>query len=563
MYPSIDKIKSILLKESYISEEDSKAAEAASQDSTGYVTYLIRAELLNKLLLGQALAEFYKLPFADLSTHPVGKEDVNKIPEAVAREQRVVFVKASDQVAAVATDKPEGVKPEELLPLFPGKKVRLAYTLPEYIDEAFEQYEQPLATRFSQIIASSQRVAPDIVDEIIKDALGYSASDIHFEPRAGDVVVRFRVDGLLHEAGALPKEYYDNVLNRIKVESGMRIDEHWAAQDGAMQRKAGTMATDLRVSLIPTVEGEKVVMRVLGSYVQSFTFADIGLEGRHRELLEANMVKPFGMILTVGPTGSGKTTTLYSLVKLLNKPDINITTIEDPVEYKMSGTNQIQVREASNITFARGLRSIVRQDPDVILVGEIRDQETAEISVNAALTGHLLFSTFHSNDAATAMPRLVDMGVEPFLLSSTLELIIAQRLVRKICSNCRYSLPVAEAVAADSSHLGKLDINKYFNKNDNVYAGKGCKVCSGSGFKGRTAVFEMIEVTPEMQELVLRTVSSKEIWDLASRQGSKPMFDDGIAKVRRGVTTLSEVLRVVTPPQTPQKTPQTEPKARG
>lgn len=551
MYPSIDKIKSILLKESYISEEDSKAAEAASQDSAGYVDYLIRAELLNKLLLGQALAEFYKLPFADLSTHPVGKEEVNKIPEAVARDQRVVFVKASDQVAALATDNPEGIKAEKLLPLFPGKKVRLAYTLPEHLDQAFEQYEQPLATRFSEIIASSQRVAPEIVDEIIKDALGFNASDIHFEPRLNDVVVRFRVDGLLHEAGALPKEYYDNVLNRVKVESGMRIDEHWAAQDGAMQRKTETMSVDLRVSLIPTVEGEKVVMRVLGSYVQSFTFADIGLEGRHRELLETNMAKPFGMVLTVGPTGSGKTTTLYSLIKLLNKPDINITTIEDPVEYKMPGTNQIQVREASNITFARGLRSIVRQDPDIILVGEIRDQETAEISVNAALTGHLLFSTFHANDAATAMPRLVDMGVEPFLLASTLELIIAQRLVRKICSNCRYSLPVAEAIA--NVPLGKLDLSKYFNKNDNVYAGKGCKVCSGSGFKGRTAVFEMIEMTPEMQELMLHSPSNKDIWTLAAKQGSRPMFDDGISKVRQGVTTLPEVLRVISPPDTGTK----------
>lgn len=551
MYPSVDKIKTILLKESYISEEDSKAAEAAAHDSAEYVDYLIRAELLSKPLLGQALAEAYKLPFADLNAHPVGKEEVNQIPEATAREQRVVFVKASDQVVAVATDNPEGIKPDKLLALFPGKKVRLAYALPEQINGAFELYEQPLATRFSEIIANSQRVAPEIVDEIIKDALGYNASDIHFEPHGNEVVVRFRVDGLLHEAGTLPAEYYDNVLNRIKVESGMRIDEHWTAQDGAMQRKTDTISVDLRVSLVPTVEGEKVVMRVLGSYVQSFTFADIGLENHQREMLESAVAKPFGMILTVGPTGSGKTTTLYSLVKLLNKPDVNITTIEDPVEYKMPGTNQIQVREAGNITFAKGLRSIVRQDPDIILVGEIRDQETAEISVNAALTGHLLFSTFHANDAATAMPRLVDMGVEPFLLASTLELIIAQRLVRKICSNCRYSLAIGDAVA--NVKLGKLDIGRYFNKNDNVYAGKGCKVCNGSGFKGRTAVFEMIEVTPEMQELMLHSPSTKEIWELAASQGSRPMFEDGIAKVKQGTTTLSEVLRVVSPPETDSK----------
>jgi len=336
------------------------------------------------------------------------------------------------------------------------------------------------------------------------------------------------------------------VLNRIKVESGMRIDEHLASQDGAVQRKNDQLKVDLRVSLVPTVEGEKIVMRVLGSYVESFTFADIGLDDAHREIMERNIAKPFGMILTVGPTGSGKTTTLYSLLKMLNKPDVNITTIEDPVEYKMPGANQIQVNEASNMTFAKGLRSIVRQDPDIILVGEIRDQETAEISVNAALTGHLLLSTFHANDAATAMPRLVDMGIEPFLLASTLEVIIAQRLVRKICSNCRYSLPVHDALA---SIKGGASLQKYFKSDDNVYAGKGCNVCSGSGFKGRSAVFEMIEVTPEMQELMLRSPSNQEIEKLARSQGSEPMFNDGIRKVKAGVTTLGEVVRVISPPK--------------
>jgi type II secretory ATPase GspE/PulE/Tfp pilus assembly ATPase PilB-like protein len=546
MYPSIDKIKALLLKEHYISEEDSAAAEAAAHDSASYVDYLIRSELLTLPLLGQALAESYQLPFADLSVNAVGKDEINQIPEAIARKQRVVFVKASDTVAAVATDTPEHVDLNELTPLFPKKKVRLVYALPEHINAAFESYEQPLETRFSQILAAGQRVAPEIVDEIIKDALSFRASDIHFEPHTNAVSVRFRVDGTLREAGTLPREYYDNVLNRIKVESGMRIDEHLAAQDGAMQRKMDTSSVDLRVSLIPTVQGEKVVMRVLGSYVQSFTFADVGLVGRHREIVERSIAKPFGMILTVGPTGSGKTTTLYAILKLLNRPDVNITTIEDPVEYKMPGTNQIQVRAAGNMTFAKGLRSIVRQDPDIILVGEIRDQETAEISVNAALTGHLLLSTFHANDAATAMPRLVDMGIEPFLLASTIEVIIAQRLVRKICYNCRYSLPAASAI--EKLQIPGIPLAKYFSKTDSVYAGKGCKVCNQSGYHGRTALFEIIEVTPEMQELMLHSPSTQEIEELARKQGSEPMFNDGIVKVKHGATTLSEVLRVVSPP---------------
>jgi type IV pilus assembly protein PilB len=547
MYPSIEKIKAILLKENYISAEDSVAAEKVAQDSKGYIEHLIRQELLTYNLLGQALAEGYKLPFADFSAHPPTKEQVLSIPEQPGRAMRLVVSSADDQSVTLATDGPEKIEPPKVMALFPGKKVRLAYALPDAIDTAFEQYQQPLATRFSKIISESQRVAPEIVDEIIKDALSYRASDIHFEPRLDHVSVRFRVDGTLREAGEIPREYYDNVLNRIKVESGMRIDEHLASQDGAIQRKNERLKVDLRVSLVPTVEGEKIVMRVLGSYVESFTFSDIGLDDAHREIMERSIAKPFGMILTVGPTGSGKTTTLYSLLKMLNKPDVNITTIEDPVEYKMPGANQIQVNEASNMTFAKGLRSIVRQDPDIILVGEIRDQETAEISVNAALTGHLLLSTFHANDAATAMPRLVDMGIEPFLLASTLEVIIAQRLVRKICSNCRYSLPLRDALATLQSN--DVHIEKYFRDDDNVYAGKGCNVCSGSGYKGRSALFEMIEVTPEMQELMLHSPSNLEIERLARSQGSDPMFNDGIRKIKGGITTLSEVIRVVSPPK--------------
>lgn len=548
MYPDVEKIKTILIKESYISEADSAAAEAASHDGASYVEYLIRQQLLTKALLGQALAESYGLPFADLTVNPITKELIAQIPEDFARAKRVVFVKASDKVVAIATDKPEGVKGDELEPYFKGKKVRLAYTLPEHIEASFSLYEKPLTTRFSQIMESGQRVAPEIVDEIIKDALTYHASDIHFEPQVTEVIVRFRVDGALREAGKLPKEYYENILNRIKVESGMRIDEHLSAQDGALQRVDGGSTTDLRVSLIPTVKGEKVVMRVLSSYVQSYSLADIGLDNTHRALIETYANKPFGMILTVGPTGSGKTTTLYSLLKLLNKPNVNITTIEDPVEYKMTGINQIQVREASNMTFAKGLRSIVRQDPDIILVGEIRDRETAEISVNAALTGHLLLSTFHSNDAATAIPRLVDMGIEPFLLASTLQVVIAQRLVRTICSTCRYSIPVTQAMNG-LQMSAKRAVASYFNATSTVYAGKGCHVCNGTGFIGRNALFQFIEITPEMQELILKHPSTQEIEALAHKQGSVSMFDDGIAKIKGGLTTITEVLRVVEPPK--------------
>lgn len=547
MYPDIEHIKAILLKGNFISEADSKAAEASAHDTAGYVEYLIREQLLTKSLLGQAIAESYGVPFADLDIHPITKEHAARIPETVARTTRTVFVKESDTVAAIASDAPDKVDQAALKPYFKGKKIKLAYALPEYIDASFTNYVQPLATRFSQIIQSGQRIAPEMVDQILHDALSFKASDIHFEPQHDSVVVRFRVDGSLREAGTLPKQYYENILNRIKVESGMRIDEHLAAQDGSIQRHTEQYSTDLRVSLVPTVQGEKVVMRVLSSYVQSFGLSDIGLSDNDRKRIEAAVNKPFGMILTVGPTGSGKTTTLYALLKLLNKPNVNVTTIEDPVEYKMPGINQIQVREQSNMTFAKGLRAIVRQDPDIILVGEIRDAETAEIGVNAALTGHLLLSTFHANDAATAIPRLADMGIEPFLLASTLELVIAQRLVRRICDNCRYSVSAADAMSA---LLVKPEgLSEAFG-HSTVYEGKGCNVCNGTGYNGRIALFEFIQITPEMQELMLTGPSNRQIEQLAHKQGMQPMFYDGVQKVKSGQTTIAEILRVVEPPQT-------------
>jgi len=545
MYPDIKTLEEILIGQSYISKEDSQAATKGSKSSDEYISSLIRDELLSKTLLGQALAEYYKLPFVDLSSIAINRDQLAQIPEETAREQRVVYLKASDQVVAIATDTPSSVDLKKLQKLFPDKKIRIAYTLPEYIEANFTSYMQALPTRFAEIIKSGSSIAPTIVDEIIKDALRYKASDIHFEPMTDDVIVRFRVDGNLREAGRLPRQFYDNVLNRIKVESGMRIDEHFTAQDGSIRHENNEGITNLRVSLIPTVQGEKVVMRVLGSYVQGFSLNDIGLTDAQEAMVMRHANRPFGMILTVGPTGSGKTTTLYALLKLLSKPNVNVTTIEDPVEYRMQGINQIQVQEQTNMTFSRGLRAIVRQDPDVILVGEIRDQETAEISVNAALTGHLLLSTFHANNASTAIPRLIEMGIEPFLLSSTLELVVAQRLARKICPHCRHSVSV-------DSQIGQLkpseEVKKHFHNADTIYTGKGCNYCNGSGYLGRIALFEFIELTPGMQELVTKQPSMHDIEHQAKKDGMQTMFEDGVEKVKSGVTTLEELIRVVPPP---------------
>lgn len=436
---------------------------------------------------------------------------------------------------------------EALATVFSQSKVIIAYGLPEDIDAALFHYRKPLATRFTKILEKQKRVAPEILDEIFSDAFSYHASDIHFEPRHKEVIIRFRVDGVLQEAGRISKEHYENILNRIKVTSNLRIDEHFAAQDGSLHYQKDNSVFDLRTSIVPTVEGEKAVLRILASYIKGLSLSDLGLSPEDQSVVEENAQKPFGMILITGPTGSGKTTTLYALLTLLNRSDVNITTIEDPVEYKTLGINQIQVNPQTNLTFAKGLRSIVRQDPDTILVGEIRDEETAEVAVNAALTGHLLLSTFHANDAATAIPRLLDMGVEPFLLSSTLELLVAQRLVRKICEHCRYSTDMSQKEIA-AKYKGAEQF--FADKTVTLYQGKGCDNCGHSGYKGRTAIFELINITKEIQELILKNPSSTEVWKLAQKQGAKRMFEDGIEKVKRGVTTLEELQRVAEAPQT-------------
>ena len=541
-------LKAILVDGDYLAVKDWQKAESeAAAKKIDLVDYVLREGILDKDLFGQAMAEHFGILYADLNSNVPTKEQVLALPEEIAKKYRLVLYSAEDKKVIVATDQPDN---KELVGLFkkimPDRQVQLAYSLTEDIDSAFVNYRKTLETRFAAIIEKSRQVVPEIVDEIFADAITFKASDIHFEPTEEEVLVRFRVDGVLQDAGHIPKEFYGNIVNRIKVKSHLRIDEHFAAQDGSMSYVNGGMVTDMRISVAPTIEGEKIVIRLLSHYVQGYNLSDLGLAAKDHSNLNIAIEKPFGMILVVGPTGSGKSTTLYAVLKQLNQPEVNITTIEDPVEYRVSGVNQIQVNPQTNLTFSQGLRSIVRQDPDIILVGEIRDLETAEIAVNAALTGHLLLSTFHANDAATGIPRLLDMEIEPFLLASTLQAILAQRLVRKICDHCRFSTVIS------SSQLSKdrPSASKYFSGNNiTLYQGKGCTACNNTGYKGRTAIFELILVTPEMQELIMKHPSAREIWQLAGKQGSRPLFEDGIEKVKNGVTTLDEVFRVAEPPQ--------------
>ncbi len=574
----------ILVAQSYLSEEELKdVVKEAEERRVDLRTVLYERRLLTSDLLENALAEYYKLTFYDLPGKPPSIDAVAALPEEFARTftgisvhyvpEKEITVATADPLAEgleeairanvgqkmfVATGK-AGKDAAKMKKGFWGKSsskaeakkfagtITMVYAPKSAINNAFSFYRKPLATRFQSIIDSKHQVAPEMLEEIFNDAIGLKASDIHFEPQEKDVIVRFRVDGVMHEAGRLPKLFYEGIVNRIKIEANLRIDEHFAAQDGAIRykSKAGTM--DVRVSIIPIIDGEKVVMRLLSEYVRNLTLADLGFSDRYRATLEAAAHKPFGMIITVGPTGAGKSTTLYGLIKMRNRPDVNISTIEDPVEYKIPGINHIQVNQNTGLTFSKGLRSLVRQDPDIVLVGEIRDSETATIAVNAALTGHLLFSTLHANDSATAIPRLTEMGVEPFLLASTLEVVVAQRLARKVCPNCRFSftIPTSEArtLFKGAEH--------YFPGSEPVhlYRGKGCDACGNTGYRGRIGIYELLEIDKNMEELIVKKCSSTELLLKARENGMMFLFEDGLDKVKAGLTTIEELMRIAAPPE--------------
>ena len=381
-----------------------------------------------------------------------------------------------------------------------------------------------------------------LVDALIEDAEHLRASDIHIDPKEKEVVVRFRTDGILLDVATLPKDIQSQVISRIKVLAGLRTDEHQIAQDGRfrifMENKS---PVDIRVSIVPTFYGENVVLRLLAEHDDKFTLEALGFSPKDAQKIISAAKKPFGMILATGPTGSGKTTSLYTILKMLNKREASIITIEDPVEYSIEGINQIQVNQRAGLTFANGLRSMLRQDPDVIMVGEIRDTETAGLAVNTALTGHLVLSTLHTNDAATTLPRLLDLGVEPYLITSTVNVAIGQRLVRKICDGCKSTraLNAGEKKSlAETEGLPKADFTQ-------ISFGKGCDDCVGTGYRGRIGIYEVLALDEPIRQAMLRRDSANVIKELAIKQGMNTMIEDGFRKIKQGGTTIEEVLRVI------------------
>ncbi len=408
---------------------------------------------------------------------------------------------------------------------------------------AVKEKKKPKILTATELLGSKDVSIIRLVDSLVENAFGANASDIHIDPDETQVRVRLRIDGVMHDTFTFSKDLHSEIITRIKVLSGLRTDEHQAAQDGRFKVPLKNHQNiDIRVSIAPTYYGENAVLRILAEQAVAFTLEGLGFSEKDRERVKQAIARPYGMVLCTGPTGSGKTTTLYTIIKMLSTPEISIITIEDPIEYSIPGIEQIQANARAGLTFASGLRSILRQDPNVIMVGEIRDEETAGIAVNAALTGHLLLSTIHTNDSATTLPRLIDMGIEPFLIASTVNIAIAQRLVRKICLNCKEELAITEAEL--KSLTGALPPDVVGSK-PKFYKGKGCEKCNDSGYKGRIGIYEVMVIDDAVREAIMQRIDASEIKKIAMKNGMTTMLEDGFQKALAGITTIEEILRVV------------------
>ncbi len=528
--------------------------EYAQNSNLSLEDALIEKEVISDDKLGQLIADYYKVPFVNLSEISVPDELLNLLPDRVIRRQKVLAFGQDSSGIKLAMVDPGKKEVIEMLSQKTGQKIVPYLATMRDMQSALRVYQSDLQKIIDNLLAEDIGRTPEaaladppmarMVDAIVDTAYQNRASDVHIEPQEEHSIVRYRVDGALQEVARIHKRLHDRITTRIKVLSNLRTDEHLAAQDGKMRVKLEEENLDIRVSILPIADGEKTVLRLLSSRSRQYTLSDLGMSDNDLAKLTRAFTRSYGAILCTGPTGSGKTTTIYSVLKIINTREKNITTIEDPVEYKIKGANQIQVNPKTNLTFAAGLRSILRQDPNVIFVGEIRDSETAGIAVNAALTGHLVFSTLHTNDAATAIPRLIDMKVEPFLVASTVSVIVAQRLVRQICSSCKVEIELS--MDDLNKHFPEGTIVKQWGKKSKykAYKGNGCKMCRLSGYQGRLGLYEVLEVTGPIRKLISEKADADSIVQAAIKEGMQTILADGFAKVAAGSTTIEEVLRV-------------------
>jgi type IV pilus assembly protein PilB len=594
-------VKKLLKLTAKISPDELKSlVEQAEREHKSLQSTVLKSNLLNEAQLTQLYSHEIDVPFANIIANNINPETLQLIPERVARKYRAVAfdVDADNEVTFVAMEDPDDIQAINFIQKQMGRPIRVHIAPSHAIQAAIDLYSgDNVSDELAKVIteqapdSSNEVVAQEDVAEdspiaktlnlIIDYGIKSRASDIHIEPREDGVMVRYRVDGVLHEANKLPRKVLAALISRIKILANLKIDEHRAPQDGRFKISVNEKGYALRVSTLPIVDGEKVVMRILDESSKSITLEQLGYWGEPLLLLQHAIKQPHGLILVTGPTGSGKSTSLFSVLTSLNSSTVNISTIEDPVEYRVVGANQTQINPVAGMTFASGLRSLLRQDPNIIMVGEVRDKETADLAVQAALTGHLVFSTLHTNDAATCLPRLIDMDVEPFLIASTVRVVVGQRLVRHLCMECRQeyspdSAALQRIMAAfnvinendlsNINHLEKeaLQVGLGINESDKTpektiemsstdktikrlwrASNEGCSHCNNSGYFGRVGLYEVLAVSDSIQKLIMTSATSEEINNQAIKEGMVSMSMDGLIKALRGETSIEEVMRVI------------------
>lgn len=548
------KLGEILVEaEAITSQQLEEALEIAREKGSVLGDTLLELGYIDEKTLYKGLEYLFRVPYVDLNETAIDKDAVSMISESMAKKFVVIPIKKEDKYLTVAMMNPvdfyaiddiKNISGMEVTTVISPKRDILnaidRYYGSEIAEKAFEdlkrEYSSINLVDLSELSASEVANAPVVrlINSVVQHAIKSNASDIHIEPTASSLKVRFRIDGQLQEVMTSAMSAHPAVITRIKIMGGMDIAEKRIPQDGRVETEIDGRSIDLRISLLPTVYGEKAVIRILGGSSGALSREQLGLSPGNRILFDKITQSPNGIILVSGPTGSGKTTTLYSLLKEINKPDVNIITVEDPVEYKLEGINQVQVNVKAGLTFANGLRSILRQDPDIIMIGEIRDSETAQIAIRASITGHLVLSTIHTNDSASSVARLVDMGVESYLVSSSLVGVIAQRLVRNICPRCK--------TAYRPTHSEMLLLK--MKEPDSLYRGAGCHSCSFTGYKGRSGIHEIMVITREIRELINRKASTDQLMQAAIRQGTVSLRDSCSQLVLAGITTIDELLKV-------------------
>lgn len=550
---------------------------------------IISNKTLDEPALTKLYADYTGTPYVELDPKAIATDVLQKIPERIARQYNaVIFQVDEDGLVHLAMDDPDDVQALDFIKKEVGENVKVYIAPADNILMTLENYRGDVNEELNEVIdiqreddGTAQQVSQEDIAEnspiaqtvnlLLEYAIRSQASDIHIEPREDYVQIRYRIDGVLHEVNRLPRNVLNALVSRIKILSNLKIDERRVPQDGRFKIKVAGRQYALRVSTLPIADGEKVVMRILDESNQAVTLQDLGYWGHSMDVIQKAMQEPNGMILVTGPTGSGKSTSLFSILTILNKPEVNISTIEDPVEYKIPGVNQTQTNPKAGMTFAHGLRALLRQDPNIIMVGEIRDSETANLGVQAALTGHLVLTTLHTNNAATCLPRLLDMQIEPFLIASTVKAVVGQRLVRRLCVFCRENFAPTEAERAEVVSLFNLkqpQPEPIIHQMVSLAASQGiggeapltteetgvktlwrehpggCDECSHTGYKGRVGIYEVLGNTNSIQKLIMASGTSSQIQDQAILEGMTTMQTDGTIKALRGITTISEVLRV-------------------